>query len=115
MTLVQALNEMKFIDKQIKSEWKKKVIDAEFNNDELTSADKLKFEHSKLFNFITDNIVPQMTIFEINTLWDDVAEGPTLFMVNPKYGQYSDYERRLLAKLAMYITIYMESEQVKIY
>lgn len=114
MTLVQALNEMKFIDKQIKSEWKKKVIDAEFNNDELTSADKLKFEHNKLFEFVTDNIVPRMTIFEITSLWDDVAEGTTLFMVNPKYGQYSDYERRLLAKLALYVNMYMESEQAKI-
>lgn len=114
MTLVQALNEMKYIDKQIKCEWKKKVIDSEFTNVELTPADKLKFEHNKLFEFITDNIVSRITVFEISALWDDVAEGSTLFMVNPKYGQYSDYERRLLAKLALYVKMYMDSEQTKI-
>lgn len=113
MTLVQALNEMKYIDKQIKCEWKKKVIDAESIGNELNAADKLKFEHNKLFEFVTDNIVSRMTMIEISSLLYDVSQGPTLFMVNPKYTQYSDYERRLLAKLALYVKMYMDSYQIK--
>ena len=113
MTLVQALNEMKYIDKQIKVEWKKKVINAESIGNELNAADKLKFEHNKLFEFITDNIVSRMTMIDISSLLYDVSQGPTLFMVNPKYTQYSDYERRLLAKLALYVKMYMDSYQIK--